>query len=147
MDVERFTTLARDGLKLLRADHADEAQSLLAEADRLYEEGDAWGGASWHVDDELELRSLRHQVLQALASAAVARRDHDAAIRYLLRLDDVDAEGSESLYALVKSAAAARRHGEARRYYRIYREASKQRNAAPQPFPGPGRSVGYELPR
>lgn len=136
MDVERFTTLAREGLALILNDRLHEAVPLLTEADGLFEEGDQ---AAWATSADRELRSLHHRVMEVLATAAVAREDHDAAIRYLLRCVEGNSEGSGSFYDLARTAAAARRHGEARRYYRIYRERSKKLQADAKPFPGPGR--------
>ena len=59
-------------------------------------------------------------VLRALGEAALGRGDHDAVVRYQLRIIERDAWDERAHLDLIACLQAAGRHGEARRRYGAY---------------------------
>ena len=131
VDLERFERSA--GVALRSGDRAQ-----LEAAERLYR-GDAFEEdryEEWTADLRDELRDLHVAVLRRLARADVAEADHDAAVRRLVRILEVDAYDERAHLELVDALVAGRRHGEARRRYGRYRARMAELQITPEPFPG-----------
>jgi DNA-binding SARP family transcriptional activator len=137
VDVAFFLVAADEGLALAAAGRPEAVDRLTAaEAaytgdfleEDLYEE--------WAETLREEARTAYVQVTRALAAAADARGDHDAATRYLLRVLERDPYDEPAHLALVGSLATAGRHGEARRFYRVYGGRMRELGIESAPFPG-----------
>jgi DNA-binding SARP family transcriptional activator len=74
----------------------------------------------WAVPLREEARNAYVGVARALAHAAGASGDHDAAARYLLRILERDPYDERAHLGLVAALGRSGRHGEARRAYRAY---------------------------
>ena len=70
-----------------------------------------------------------------LARLADADREYSEAIRYWLRILDVDPYDEDAHLGLISSLLAQRRHGEARRAYRHYSAKMAELELEPAPFP------------
>ena len=70
-----------------------------------------------------------------LARLADADREYSEAIRYWLRILDVDPYDEDAHLGLISSLLAQRRHGEARRAYRQYSAKMVELDLEPAPFP------------
>ena len=139
-DIERFRLLARRGLKLWEGGRLGDAISLLVEADGLFDAHGFQGTRGSNAALDEEMRLLHGQIMQALVALAISRGDHDAEIRYLLRLAQADMRAPGPFFELARTAAESGRHGEARRYFRIYVDRTKKLGGDAAPFPGPGRA-------
>src|SRR4030095_14892354 len=74
----------------------------------------------WAVSLREEARAVYLAVARTLARSAAAAGDYDLAVRHPLRGLERDAYAQEPPRGRVATRAAAGRHGEARRRYRIY---------------------------
>jgi DNA-binding SARP family transcriptional activator len=136
VDVENFLAQANAGLSLLRAGRADDAHELLESAESLYT-GDFLEENpydDWAVPLREEARAAYISMAGTLAELAQAAGDHDAAIRYRLRMVERDAFDEQAHLGLVSAFAAAGRHGEARRAYAAYVSRLASIGAEPAPF-------------
>jgi len=86
-----------------------------------------------------EARVVYLAVARTLARSAAAAGEHDLAVRYHLRVLERDAYDEEAHLGLVATLAAAGRHGEARRRYRIYGQKMDELGVEPTPFPSASR--------
>jgi DNA-binding SARP family transcriptional activator len=75
-------------------------------------------------------------VARALAQHAADRGEPDVAVRYLLRILEIDRYDEDANLRLVRALSAAGRHGEAHRHYLNYRHAMDELGVEPVPFPG-----------
>lgn len=74
-------------------------------------------------------------VTTALADLAAAASEHDAAIRYRLRVLERDAYDETAHLGVVRALIDAGRHGEARRAYRRYVARMAELEIEASPFP------------
>ncbi|MFI6317674.1 tetratricopeptide repeat protein [Nonomuraea sp. NPDC050556] len=81
-----------------------------------------------------EALAVYQALLRKLAVRAQQVDDHDRAVRYLLRLLERDGFDEVAHLDLVRTLTRARRHGEARRRYRIYVEAMGELGVEPAPL-------------
>jgi LuxR family transcriptional regulator, maltose regulon positive regulatory protein len=141
VDVEEFLTAAAAGLDRFTSGERAEALSLLASAETAYTgdflEDDPY--EDWAVSLREEARVVYLAVARTLARSAAAAGEHDLAVRYHLRVLERDAYDEEAHLGLVATLAAAGRHGEARRRYRIYGEKMDELGVEPTPFPSASR--------
>ena len=82
-----------------------------------------------------DARDVYVRVARSLAIDARAAGDHDAAVRFLLRVLERDAYDEDAHLGLVAAFADAGRHGEARRAFRTYRARMDQIGVEPASFP------------
>jgi ATP/maltotriose-dependent transcriptional regulator MalT/DNA-binding SARP family transcriptional activator len=136
LDVERFLGTAEDGLALLR-EQAQEALSVLEHAERAYSGGYLPEDAAedWSVALREEARSTYVAVARALAGAASASGDPEAAVRYRLRILELDPYDEDAHLGLVSALVAAGRHGDARRQHRFYATRMEEIGVEAVPFP------------
>ncbi|MEV0197192.1 BTAD domain-containing putative transcriptional regulator [Nonomuraea sp. NPDC050691] len=90
--------------------------------------------AEWLEPLREEARAVHQALLRELASRAEEADDPDRAVRYLLRLLERDAYDEAAHLDLVRTLTGARRHGEARRRYRLYAEAMRELDVEPAPL-------------
>ncbi len=142
VDVERFLADATRGLRLAGdgddPERARAARSVLERAELAYTgelfEDDPY--PDWAVDLREEARLRYLEVVRALAALAAAAGDPGAQARYLLRLLERDPYDEGAHLALVRLLAAAGRHGEARRRYRLYSRRMEEIEVEAAPYPG-----------
>jgi ATP/maltotriose-dependent transcriptional regulator MalT/DNA-binding SARP family transcriptional activator len=137
LDVELFLADAAAGLALRRPGLDDDAVQPLEIAEGSYA-GDFLeedGYEDWAVPLREEARSTYIAVARELAKRAQEQGDHVAAARYLLRILARDAYDEQASLNLVEVLAAAGRHGEARRSYRIYARRMDEIGVEASPFP------------
>ena len=137
VDFEEFTRTAEEGLTLWRARQPSEARPSLVAAETAYLgdflEEDAY--EEWCGPIREETRALYLAVAKALAADATDADDHEAAIKYLLRVLEKDAYDEGAHLGLVEAMAAAGRHGEARRLYRQYGAKMDEIDIEAAPYP------------
>jgi DNA-binding SARP family transcriptional activator len=137
VDVEGFLADAAAGLGMLRAGRSEEAREVLAGAETSYTgdflEEDPY--EEWTASLREEARANYIAVARALAGAAAEAGDHDAAVRYFLRILERDAFDEEAHLGLVSTFASAGRHGEARRSYRAYVARMEELDVEPAAYP------------
>ena len=141
VDVERFLEHAGAALDTHRRDGADAVPRLVAaEAahaggfleDAPYEE--------WAAPLAEEVRATHVALLRALVLRLRGAGEVDEVVRYSLRLLDKDRYDERAHLDLADVLLAAGRHGEARRRYRIYRQAMAELGITPQPLYDPQRA-------
>ncbi|NUW34671.1 tetratricopeptide repeat protein [Nonomuraea sp. SMC257] len=128
-DVEEFLSAAAEAL-------ASQDEDLLVAAEARYT-GDVCEDspyAEWLEPLREEARAVHQTLLRELASLAEEADDPDRAVRYLLRLLERDAYDEAAHLDLVRTLTGARRHGEARRRYRLYAEAMRELDVEPAPL-------------
>ncbi|NUW39521.1 tetratricopeptide repeat protein [Nonomuraea rhodomycinica] len=128
-DVEEFLCAAAEAL-------ASQDEELLVAAEARYT-GDVCEDspyAEWLEPLREEARAVHQALLRELASRAEKDDDPDRAVRYLLRLLERDAYDEAAHLDLVRTLTGARRHGEARRRYRLYAEAMRELDVEPAPL-------------
>jgi hypothetical protein len=129
--LDRFIELAEQGLRLVSAGNAAEAASILEEAEAIYSRAG--------LEAELGASETYFAIITALADAASARGEHALAVRLLVRSLATPFSRADTFLRLVSTASAARRHGEARRYYELYVRRMEARGEPVSSFPGSGR--------
>jgi ATP/maltotriose-dependent transcriptional regulator MalT/DNA-binding SARP family transcriptional activator len=138
IDVERFLDDASKGLRPRAGTRDSKAIPLLTAAEAAYTgdflEENAYD--DWAVPIREEARATYVAVARALAEVAVARKENDAAVRFLLRIAERDPYDEEAYLGLVSVLSASGSHGEARRHYRMYRARMEELGVEPAPFPG-----------
>ena len=141
VDVEEFLAATAAGLDRFARGERAEALPLLAAAETAFTgdflEDDPY--EDWAVSLREEARAAYLAVARTLARAAAEAAEHDQAVRYHLRVLERDAYDEEAHLGLVATLAAAGRHGEARRRYRIYGEQMGELGVEAAPFPSTGR--------
>jgi ATP/maltotriose-dependent transcriptional regulator MalT/DNA-binding SARP family transcriptional activator len=141
VDVEEFLAAAAAGLERFAGGERAEALAQLAAAEAAFTgdflEDDPY--EDWTLSPREEARAVYLRVARTLARAAAEAGEHDQAVRYHLRVLERDAYDEEAHLGLVATLAAAGRHGEARRRYRIYGEQMAELGVEAAPFPSPGR--------
>lgn len=138
VDVEDFLLELASVPELRRAGRLGDALEGLEHAEATYVgeflEGDVYD--DWAVGLREEARMAYVGAARALATHALESDEHDAAVRYLLRILERDAHDEQAHLDLMRTLAAAGRHGEARRRYHAYAAAMDEINVEPAPFPG-----------
>src|SRR6266542_4141133 len=142
VDVERFLALAAEGLALYRQGRSDQARAALQAAEALYEgdflEEDRY--QDWAEPLREEARAAHISVARALGELAASGGDHDAAVRYYLRILERDAFDEQAHLGLVAALQRDGRHGEARRQYRAYTARMVELQVPAAPFPASKRA-------
>ncbi|MFI7465144.1 tetratricopeptide repeat protein [Nonomuraea sp. NPDC049646] len=128
-DVEEFLCAAAEALAA-----GDEDLLVAAEARYTGDVCEDSPYAEWLVPLREEARAVHQALLRELAALAEAADDPDRAVRYLLRLLERDAYDETAHLDLVRTLTKARRHGEARRRYRLYAEAMRELDVEPAPL-------------
>jgi DNA-binding SARP family transcriptional activator len=133
----RSSPTRRRGLALWNDGRRREATALLGVAEREYAgdflEADAY--QEWTVSLREEARLVFVSVARALADAAAATGDHDAAGGYLLRILERDPYDEAANLGLTRAFSASGRHGEARRAYEAYCTRMGELDVEPAGFP------------
>jgi ATP/maltotriose-dependent transcriptional regulator MalT/DNA-binding SARP family transcriptional activator len=137
IDVERFLADAAEGRRMLASGDADKASALLARAAAHYL-GEFFADDPY-ADWAAGLRALaKHTFVDTcfeLAKLADGNQEFSEAIRYWLRILDVDPYDEDAHLGMIRSLRAQRRHGEARRAYRAYCTRMAELDLEPTPFP------------
>ena len=138
VDVELFLREAAEGRRLLANGDDDKAAAALSQAVGRYL-GDFFAEDPY-ADWAAGMRELaRHTFVEAaahLGRLADERGEHGEAVRYRLRILDVDPYDEDAHLDLIRALSAQRRHGEARRAYRTYCSRLEELDLDPQVFPG-----------
>ncbi|MQA85080.1 MAG: tetratricopeptide repeat protein [Streptosporangiales bacterium] len=136
VDVEEFLAAVRTGMARYGRGEPG-ALSALREAEAAYTgdflEEDPY--EDWAVPLREEAKAAYLEATRTLAGAAAESGEYDQAVRYWLRVLERDCYDEEAHLALVTLLAAAGRHGEARRRYRLYVERMDEIGVEPAPFP------------
>ena len=115
----------------------------LAEAEACYTgevlEGEALQGEQFAEQAALreECHAVHLAVLRRLVEGHAGAGNTDEALRHGSRLLRVDPYDEPTHLVLVGRLAAARRHGEALRHYRLYTARMRDLGIEPAGFPGP----------
>ena len=137
VDVERFLTAADAALALRRdgasADATDRLELAEASCTGEFLEEDAY--EDWAIALREEARDAYVRVARVLAADATDRGEHDAVTRYELRILERDGHDERAHLGLVLALAAAGRHGDARRRYRVYAAKMAEIGVEAAPFP------------
>ncbi len=137
VDVESFLAAASAGLRLLEQGSVEAATTLEA-AERLYTgdflEEDVY--EDWAVSLREEARGAYVAVARGLAETSAEAGEHDAAVRYQLRILERDRYDERAHLGLVTALARGGRHGEAHRQYRRYATLMEEIEVEPAPVPG-----------
>ncbi|MFF4189823.1 tetratricopeptide repeat protein [Nonomuraea sp. NPDC001831] len=128
-DVEEFLCAAAGALAA-----GDEDLLVAAEARYTGDVCEDSPYAEWLEPLREEARAVHQALLRELAALAEQADDPDRAVRYLLRLLERDSYDEAAHLDLVRTLTKARRHGEARRRYRLYAEAMRELDVEPAPF-------------
>lgn len=138
VDVIDFLEEASSALALRSEGRIQEARARLREAEAIYTgdflEEDAY--EDWATPLREEARAAYIAVAQALADVAASEKDHESTSRFCLRLLEHDPYDERAHLSLVGALLSARRHGEARRRYRIYSAQMDEIGVEAAPFPG-----------
>lgn len=137
VDVETFFEEAERGLGVHRSGRPDDARKPLEAAASMYLgdflEEDVY--EDWAVPLREETRAVYLAVTTALAELAETSRDHDAAIRYRLRILECDPYDETAHLGVARSLVGAGRHGEAHRAYNRYVACMAEIGVEASPFP------------
>ena len=137
IDVERFLALAADGRRMLAKGDRDKARVCLADAAVRYL--GEFCADDPYADWAAGLRALaKHTFVDTcfeLARLADDTNEFSEAIRYWLRILDVDPYDEDAHLGLINSLLSQRRHGEARQAYRLYSAKMGELDLEPAPFP------------
>jgi ATP/maltotriose-dependent transcriptional regulator MalT/DNA-binding SARP family transcriptional activator len=138
VDIEAFLGDAEGGLRKRRLRENGSSRDELLRAEATYRgdflEEDAY--EDWAVALREQARATYLQVVRVLAGDAVEAHDPPTAQRYLLRILERDAYDEGAHLSLVRALLAERRHGEARRAYRLYCARMEEIDVEAAPFPG-----------
>jgi DNA-binding SARP family transcriptional activator len=138
VDVESFLADAEGGLRKRRTGDFASSRDDLLRAEASYRgdflEEDAY--EDWAVAVREQARATYLQVVRVLAGDAIDADDPPTAQRYLLRILERDPYDEGAHLSLVKALIAERRHGEARRAYRLYCARMEEIDVEAAPFPG-----------
>ena len=137
IDVEQFLTEAAEGRRMLGSGDREKGQALLAGAAARYL--GEFCADDPYADWAAGLRALaKHTFVDTcfeLARLASDAHEFSEAIRYWLRILDVDPYDEDAHLGLINSLRSQRRHGEARRAYRLYSAKMLELDLEPTPFP------------
>ena len=137
VDVESFLADAEGGLRQRKRGEVGSSRDNLLRAEASYRgdflEEDAY--EDWAVAVREQARATYLQVVRVLAGDAIEADDPPTAQRYLLRILERDGYDEGAHLSLVKALLAERRHGEARRAYRLYCARMEEIDVEAAPFP------------
>ncbi len=137
LDLELFLAEAEVALALIRRGCKQEAVPRMEAAEAAYAgdflEEDLY--EEWAVGPREEARAVYLSVVHGLVDLAAGRGDHEAVVRYGLRLLERDPYDEPAHLAIVAARAAARSHGEAQRAYHTYQARMAEIDVSPAPFP------------
>jgi ATP/maltotriose-dependent transcriptional regulator MalT/DNA-binding SARP family transcriptional activator len=137
VDVESFLKQVNRGFRLKRADRITEAVKELAGAEAAYTgdflEEDVY--EDWAAPLREEARAAYLDTARTLAQEAKSLGDLQSAQRFVLRILEHDVYDEDAHLERVSTLVAARRHGEARRAYRIYCARMDEIDVEAAPFP------------
>jgi DNA-binding SARP family transcriptional activator len=137
VDVEQFLAESAEGRRVQATGDREKARLLLSEAAARYL--GEFCADDPYADWAAGLRSLaKHTFVDIcfeLAHLAGAMGEHSEAIRYWLRILDVDPYDEDAHLGLIRSLLYQRRHGEARRAYRQYTAKMLELDLEPASFP------------
>jgi ATP/maltotriose-dependent transcriptional regulator MalT/DNA-binding SARP family transcriptional activator len=153
--------VSEDGVVSLRPDHIDidvntflrlADVALTTDASRLEAAEAAYAGdfcvedqyADWAQPLRERARAAYVAVARALAQRHCAAREHEAAVRYLLRVLASEPYDEPASLSLVRNLDAVGRHGDARRMYRTYIDRMRGLDIEPAPYPGPSDPDGFQ---
>ena len=120
-----FLPTARAGLDRFADGDLGGAQQLLSDAVASVNRSDLGAGTTATYLD----------ALRALASASAVAGETDVALRWYLRLLELDSDDESGHLGVVITLARDGRHEEARRRYRAYTDRMRARGAEPAPYP------------
>jgi ATP/maltotriose-dependent transcriptional regulator MalT/DNA-binding SARP family transcriptional activator len=136
VDLQLFLHDAAEGLSLRRAGHHADAAERLRAAEEAYTgdflEEDAYQDWAAPIRDQAVAAYI--DVVRALAEDAEAAGDHDAAVRFYLRLLERDHFDESAHLALIAALSTAGRFGEARRRYGVYCSSMQEIDVEAAPF-------------
>ncbi len=136
VDLQLFLHDAAEGLSLRRAGHHADAAERLRAAEEAYTgdflEEDAYQDWAAPIRDQAVAAYI--DVVRALAEDAEAAGDHDAAVRFYLRLQERDHFDESAHLALIAALSTAGRFGEARRRYGVYCSSMQEIDVEAAPF-------------
>jgi ATP/maltotriose-dependent transcriptional regulator MalT/DNA-binding SARP family transcriptional activator len=136
VDLQLFLHDAAEGLSLRRSGQHAEAAERLRAAEEAYTgdflEEDAYQDWAAPVRDQAVAAYI--DVVRALAEDARATGDHDAAVRFYLRLLERDRFDESAHLDLIATLGAAGRFGEARRRYGVYCSCMQEIDLEAAPF-------------
>jgi DNA-binding SARP family transcriptional activator len=142
VDIERFLLLATNGLTMHREGRLAEAWTALQAAEATYAgdflEEDRY--EDWATATREEALAVYQSTVMTLARIAAGSGDHNAAVRYYLRILEQDGYNERAHLGLVAALERDGRRGEARRQYRRYAERMAQIQVPVAPFPPPGQA-------
>ena len=137
VDVEDFLSDAARGVEALREGRHGEALELLEAAEAAYSgeflEEELY--EDWAAPLREEARAAYISVARALAIESAKARDHDATVRYRLRLLQRDPYDEDAHLGVVSALIESRRHGDARRAYGVYVTRMEEISLEPAPYP------------
>ena len=137
IDVERFLTLTDEGRRTFASGDRRKARALLADAVTRYL--GEFCADDPYADWAAGLRALaKHTFVDAcfeLARLADEAHEYSEAIRFWLRILDVDPYDEDAHLGLINSLLCQRRHGEARQAYRLYSAKMGELELEPAAFP------------
>lgn len=137
IDVELFLAEAAEGRRMLAAGDRDKARTFLGDAAARYL--GEFCADDPYADWAAGLRALaKHTFVDScfeLAGLADDAGEHSEAIRYWLRILEVDPYDEDAHLGLIRSLLHQRRHGEARRAYRNYCAKMTELELEPAAFP------------
>jgi DNA-binding SARP family transcriptional activator len=138
VDVEAFLAESQEGQRLWSQGRAGAARAMLESAEAIYGgdflEEDRY--EDWAAPLREEARAAYISVARALGQMAKASGEHDAAVRFYLRILEWDPYDEDAHLTLIGVLDRAGRHGEARRRYRSYVERMSEIDVEPAPLPG-----------
>ena len=137
LDVESFFADAEGGLRKRKVGDIGASRDELLRAEASYRgdflEEDAY--EEWAVAVREQARATYLQVVRVLAGDSIEADDPPTAQRYLLRILERDAYDEGAHLSFVRALLAERRHGEARRAYRLYCARMEEIEVEAAPFP------------
>jgi ATP/maltotriose-dependent transcriptional regulator MalT/DNA-binding SARP family transcriptional activator len=138
VDLERFLGMAAEGLAGATGGSRDRGTAVLEAAAAAYT-GDFLEENpydDWAVAPREQARAAYISVARVLAGYSMERFDADGAVRYLLRVLEIDQYDETANLDLVRALSSAGRHGEAQRHYLAYRRRMDELGVEPVAFPG-----------
>jgi ATP/maltotriose-dependent transcriptional regulator MalT len=149
VDVDAFLGEAAAGFDLIGNGRREEAVERLDYAESLYAgdflEEDRF--ERWAESLREEARAVYVSVARALAEHSAEGGDHDAALRYLLRILEQDPYDEEAHLEVARVLTFAGRHGEARRAYRRYIGRMQEVGVEPVAFLAASRAAAAQWSR
>jgi DNA-binding SARP family transcriptional activator len=137
LDLKAFLEHADSALALVRNGSAQAAVARLEATEAAYKGDFLEEGLyeEWAIERRERARAVYLSVVRALIELGAARSDHEAVIRYALRLLERDPFDESAHLAVVAARTAERAYGEAQRAYHGYVDRMAEIDVPPAPFP------------